>query len=199
MRNWLALFSLVGLAGFAYGVYYYLPQLSQTSPLLWLFVLDCPLFSLLMAIVFGLAFFGVKNDSLAFFASVGAFKYGVWTMFALLLYADWFFSPANALISAGLFAAHALLALGGLVLAGRPRVSNAFFAVVLAWFFVGDLLDYGFGLHPLLPPSPEITWVAAAAFALTFFTPPFFGLMSRLRRAPLRKIGFFRRVQDAVC
>jgi len=197
MRNWLALFSLAGLAGFAYGVYFYLPQLSQTSSLQWIFVLDCPLYSLLMAIVFGLAFFGVKNDSLAFFASVGAFKYGVWTMFALALYGNWFFSPANAPVSVVLFAAHALLALGGLVLLGRPRVSNVFFAVVFAWFILGDVLDYGFGLHTLLP-SPELIWPAVAAFALTFFAVPFFGLMSRLGRAPLRSIGFFKRVQDAV-
>jgi len=197
MRNWLALFSLAGLAGFAYGIYFYLPQLSQTSPLQWIFVIDCPLYSLLMAVVFGLAFFGVKNNSLAFVASVGAFKYGVWTMFALLFYSNWFFSPANALVSAVLFAAHALLALGGLALLGRPRVSNAFFAVVFALFIVGDLLDYGFGLHTLLPSS-ELVWPAAVAFALTFFTVPFFGLLSRLGRAPLRSIDFFKRVQDTV-
>lgn len=197
MRNWLALFSLAGLAGFAYGICFYLPQLQQTSWLYWLFVVDCPLYSLLMALVFGLAFFGVKNDLLAFFASVGAFKYGAWTMLVLVLYGNWFFS-ANAVVSLALFVAHALLALAGLVLLGRPRVSNAFFAVVFAWFFAGDLLDYGFGLHPLLPESPLLFWAAVAAFALTAFAAPFFAVMSRLRLAPLRRLTFFKRVQDAV-
>lgn len=159
----------VNFAAFLYGVcFYYSGQLARTSPLCWVFVIDCPLYALLAGIVFFTATASKLPQWLAFVSSAGALKYGIWTVFAILFYSEYFLSPANRLLYAGLLGAHVWLALEGLWLAGTARVSRTVFAASLAWFLFGDFMDYAGGTHIVLPAGAEkLAAVAFASFALS--------------------------------
>ena len=152
-RKWLWALLLVNLAGFAFGIWYYVPQLSVTSPLLWVFVIDCPLYVLLFA---GVCVLRLKEKAVPrwfyYISAVGLIKYGFWTFLVVVLYWNVLFSSASALYSV-LTPLHIGMILEGLVLVPRFRASLMQMLPVLGWFLLNDWLDYFFGTVPLRPPT----------------------------------------------
>ena len=152
------------LGGAAFGFFvYYAEQFSVTSPLLWVFVGDCPLYALLFAVA--LYFRAAPRPEqlkrrfsrmpdlsvLWFLVFVGAMKYGFWTVFVLATYSQFYFTPESGLMYTILFGSHLFLMFETMLLVGKVRVSEIFLPVSLVWFLVNDLSDYLLGTHPPLP------------------------------------------------
>ena len=157
---------LLNLGGAAFGFFVYYPdQLVVTNPLLWILVVDCPLAALLFAIAFFFrgkarpemlkSWLGDMPDlSVVWFvAFVGALKYGFWTMFVLVVYSGYYFSPGNWVLYMGLFVGHLFLMFETMLLVGKIKVKDWFIGAGLAWFFLNDMSDYFLGTHPPLPET----------------------------------------------
>lgn len=174
----LSLLVSANLVGTLIGVIYYMSQLLSTSPLLWVFVPDCPLYTGLFAFLILLAIAGVKSDLFGFLVSVGLMKYGAWTLFVLAFYSNYFFSFATYiwLQSTILFILHIGMMLEGFILPFK-KVTALQMVVVLAWFFINDFLDYfGPSVHPYLPqgnPLPATAFALLSTFAFTLLAAGF--------------------------
>jgi uncharacterized membrane protein YpjA len=169
MKQCLIALILLNVCAFIYGLYYYTEQLNNTPVLLWLFTIDCPLYSILLAVVFCLAVLKRSSSTLNFVAATGAMKYGVWTMFVLLFYGDFFFASPFYLQSAFLFVGHLGLFLEGVLLIGTTNIDLKVFSMCIVWFLINDWLDYGVGIHPFLPESAETAGRISTVAALTIF------------------------------
>ncbi|NYZ78013.1 DUF1405 domain-containing protein [Candidatus Micrarchaeota archaeon] len=184
------------MGGFAFGLWYYAPQLSRSNPVFWLVVLDSPLSVLLAAIVLLLALKGVKNPLLNFLAGLSCFKYGVWTLFVLVYFNEFFFSPENALLYAAMFVTHVGMVVQGLFFAGLNKPGVAL-AAVGAWLFANDFFDYFLGTHTALPDVPEKVFVTAVfSFAFTAFVIVLFYFLAKRRANIFTASGFLTRARS---
>ncbi len=159
---------IVNIVGAIYGWYYYEYQLLSSPIYFWPFIPDCPNSALLVALALILTAKGKNNDFLSFLASCNAFKYGIWTCFVIILYADYFLSPERRLLYSCMFVSHALLALEAIPIAKSVRFSRkCFFVLVL--LLLNDFMDYFLGTHPYMPLS-HLKLVEAFTFFLSFFS-----------------------------
>jgi uncharacterized membrane protein YpjA len=196
LKLFFAVVAAINLGGFAFGLWYYAPQLSRTSPVFWLVVLDSPLSVLLAAIVFLLALKGVRNSLLTFLAGLSCFKYGVWTLFVLVYFNEFFFSPENALLYAAMFVTHAAMIVEGLFFAGLNKPGVAL-AAVGAWLFANDFFDYFLGTHTALPEVPEKVFVTAVfTVALTVFAVALFYFLAKRRANVFAASGFLAQARS---
>lgn len=160
----------INILGSLYGYYFYSKQLSETPVSLWLFVPDCPLYTTLFAIVLLLLLSGYRNTLFNLIVSIGLIKYGVWTLFILSSFRDfYFFSSSDIAASAAiLFILHMGQALEGFTFP-FGKIKEWHIAVALGWFLLNDILDYfGPAVHPFIPPGGDITFVMYVTFAMTF-------------------------------
>jgi uncharacterized membrane protein YpjA len=157
---------LVNVAGFLFGMYYYWPQLSGTPVGYWLFVADCPLFVLFFALIL---LFDVRDNFWNVFVSVGLLKYGLWTVFVILL--SWnAFIAWNPVMYPLLLVAHLGMALEFVFL--LPRMRPSFDAIrTIPIFLLLDYFDYYKGLHPSLPTGTPLTTVIAFSVGSTLILP----------------------------
>lgn len=166
-KRWLALLAAVNFAGFLFGVYYYWPQLSYSAWWQWPFVFDSPLPVLLFsAACVSLLAKKKVPQLLAILAFFGLVKYGAWTVFAIMLFAEPFFIAAPLIYAINL-PGHALMVVEGLALMHLLRLKLWHVMLAAVWFLANDAADYLFGLRPWLP-SAEWDWLLAIeAFAST--------------------------------
>jgi len=156
------------LAGAAYGFFsFYSQQFLSFSPLLWIFIPDCPLYALFFAIIALMLLFHKRNNLFFFVSFVGALKYGFWTLFVLLYFNSFYFSPSSSLMYSVLFIAHMGLMLECILLLGRTQVKFSFLLVSLFWFLLNDFADYFLAAHPVLPPN-SLNFMFYATIAMTF-------------------------------
>ena len=184
----LAFLASANLLGVIIGFIYYSGQLNATSPLLWIFVPDCPLYVGLFALLIALSFFGIRNAMFSFLVSVGLMKYAAWTLFVLAFYNSYFFSMASLvwLQSAFLFVLHIGMTGEGFILPLK-KIAKWQVAVVLGWFLLNDLVDYfGPQVHPYLPPGasvlPAMVFAIVSTFALTLLAAK---LVKENKRVPI--------------
>jgi uncharacterized membrane protein YpjA len=151
-KNFLILLSIINVAGFIFGIYYYYEQLSITPFYLWVFVIDCPLYVLLFALILLMKLRKKTSDMLNFFTSVGLIKYGIWTGLTIFLYRDFFFSIDPVLYSV-IIPLHIGMILEGTILIPfeKPDVKIAFSSAL--WFLFNDYMDYFIGTMPLIPKT----------------------------------------------
>ena len=154
-RKWLIILAFVNLAGFLFGIRYYWFQLSSTPPLLWMLMIDNPLYVLL----FGMACLALLREKelpgwYGFVTAIGLIKVGFWTDLVLGLYWPTFhlFDPVISTIN---FPLHAGMILEGILLLPRFRVKAWYVPPVLLWFLGGDIFDYLFGTVTRIPPGYE--------------------------------------------
>jgi len=184
---------VANIGGFFYGViFYYSGQLLSTNPLLWVFVVDCPL----AALLFGLAFLsrcgsinltldpfskGKKYDLswLWFLAFVMAMKYGFWTIFVLATYSSFYFSTASALMYTILFCSHVFLLFETLFLIGKIKLKRWFFLPTLGFLLANDLSDYLLGTYPPLPAESLTFMFPATIFMTIAFTLLSYSVLSK--------------------
>jgi uncharacterized membrane protein YpjA len=158
------------------GFSFYQFQFSITNPALWIFVPDCPLYVLIALAVFLL---NVRNPLVALLASTGLVKYGLWTLFIFALFPGVYFSGpylANTLI---LIPGHVLMVIAALVFLPK-KMGRTELSLVFAWFLLSDLMDYGVGTVPLIPPQ-KMELVMAFSFLETVILLFVFYFFSGLR------------------
>ncbi|NYZ78616.1 DUF1405 domain-containing protein [Candidatus Micrarchaeota archaeon] len=173
----ISLIILVDLAGLFYGYYYYSEQLYSSPIYLWLFIPDCPFYVMLFTIALVLAVFGFENKLFSYIAVVGMMKYGMWTLAALLVFGDYFFSVPFFLMSLTLFMLHIGMTLEGPLLIPK-KLSKLHLGICLLWFLIHDYFDYFYGYldrvgryalgtHPILPSADRIPAMMALTFMLS--------------------------------
>ncbi|MBI3588274.1 DUF1405 domain-containing protein [Candidatus Micrarchaeota archaeon] len=173
---WLKALFAVNAVGFAYGIYYYWPQLQSTPPALWPFVLDSPLPLLFANASILLALAGKKPSALLdLLASAGMLKFGIWSVFAIAFYNEYFLAPAVAGWFATLLLLHVGEALEGIFFAYRRSFRWGAVAVAIAWLLLGDYFDYfsPWQTHPAIPIDGRLAFNIAAVAVLSLAIPPF--------------------------
>lgn len=179
---WLVI--LANLAGAAYGViFYYGARLASTNPALWLFIADCPLYALLFAVALALALADKHHGLFYFLVSVGALKYGFWTLFVISAFPDFYFSAGATFLYSALFLAHIGMMAEPVLLLGKFKPKKYFVAVSLFWFLLNDFADYFFALHPPLPGS-GLAFMFFATVAMSVFFIAFAYLVFSRLHAP---------------
>jgi len=137
---------VLALINFAAGIYslsYYLTQLNQTNPLLWIFVADCPIYALLFGINVLLLIREKPSASLSLISIVGNFKYGLWTIFVFFLSGEmslhWLF-----------ILSHLLLIIETVIFVKLFKFKLKHVIFVVLWFLLNDFFDYVIGTHPVI-------------------------------------------------
>jgi uncharacterized membrane protein YpjA len=175
----ISLIVLIDLVGMAYGYYYYAEQLGSTPFYLWLFVPDCPFYVMLFTIALLLAVFGIESKLFSYIAAVGMMKYGIWTLAALLLFRNYFFSSPFWLLSSVLFVLHIGMFSEGPLLIPK-KLSWFHVSIALPWFLIHDYFDYFYGFldnagryvmgtHPILPQGGSIEVMMLLTILLSTF------------------------------
>lgn len=176
-KSLLFFIAIINFIGFLYGIYYYSDQLLEWNPLYWILIIDCPLQALLIGLILvwkareadkenmeNLAEGGVFRF-LANFTAVGSIKYGIWTMFVILFYYN-FFLFSDPFTYSFLFIAHLGLVLEGLALTGLEIKKRDLFAII--WLYLlNDASDYLIGTRPVIP-NEGIEIIAMVTVSLTF-------------------------------
>jgi uncharacterized membrane protein YpjA len=158
---------IINVAGTLVGFFYYWDQLVTSSPVYWIFIPDCPLYTMLAAAVLTIYVTTKRSSDLVnFITSIGLAKYATWTIFVVLTFSAFYFSIDSSLYSV-LVILHVAMAaefIIPLMLMRKPKES--YIAVALAWFFANDFADYYLGTHPPLPTT-DVTQIATVTFLLT--------------------------------
>jgi uncharacterized membrane protein YpjA len=145
---------LANLVGAFYGfVFYYGKKFFLTPLHLWLFVPDCPLFSFLFAFSVFLVLMDKEKSFLFFFTLAGSLKYGFWTVFVLLFFSGFYFTPENHLMYSVLLVAHVFLFVESFLLIKKIKFKLFYLVPSLLFFVANDLSDYFLDTHPPLPES----------------------------------------------
>lgn len=145
--SYLSLIIAANLLGTLFGFYYYLPQFTETNPLLWIFVADSPLATLFIAVSLLGKYYNMNNGLVDVLAFIGNIKYGLWTVFVLLFYFETFWTGNTAPMYFFLLFSHLGMFLQAFLI---PEYSDFSFKAFIAggsWFLVNDLLDYGLDIH----------------------------------------------------
>jgi len=140
-KKFLILLAIINFAVGIYSISYYFWQLEKTSPLLWIFIIDCPLYALIFGLNIYLVSRNKKYPLLGLLSIIGSLKYGLWTIFALLLPGLIFFFPL-------LVIGHSLLIIELILLYKLYIFKIKHIIPVLAWFLFNDFLDYFAMIHP---------------------------------------------------
>jgi uncharacterized membrane protein YpjA len=158
---------VINIAGSLIGFYYYWDQLVSASPFAWIFIPDCPLYTMLAAVVLAV-YVSTKrsSDLINFITAVGLAKYGTWTVVVVLWFSAFYFSFDSSLYTVLALLHVAMAAEFILPLLLIRRVKPHLAAIAFVWFLANDFADYFLGTHPPVPTS-EISQIAAFTFLLT--------------------------------
>lgn len=158
-RYMLALVIGTNIAGSLFGLYYYWDQLMITPWYYWIFVPDCPLYTFFLIFMMIFLIMGKRYNTFNVITTVGLAMYGTWTMIVLLYFNEVYFSPANALMSTGLFVSHGGMALESVLLIPYLKKTGIItWFIAGAWFLLQTFFDYfvpftynglAMRLHPL--------------------------------------------------
>jgi uncharacterized membrane protein YpjA len=169
------------------GVYFYSDQLLQTAPQLLIFVPDCPLYVFLsILIILGIA----RNDIFSFIVSAGMVKYGLWTVFVILFHWDAYSQPLFLWTSIIFIIGHLGMALEGLALLPKKRISALALYAAIGWFLLNDYMDYAVGTVPPIPREGMATVAALTVAASVLLPLALFAYGSRI--ANWRAVAFLR-------
>ncbi len=158
---------IINVAGSLVGLFYYWDQLVSASPFAWIFIPDCPLYTMLAAVVLAV-YASTKrgSDLINFITAVGLAKYGTWTVVVVLWFSAFYFSVDSSLYTVLVLLHVAMAAQFVLPLLLIRQLKPHLTAVALVWFLANDFADYFLGTHPPVPTS-EISLIAAFTFLLT--------------------------------
>lgn len=154
MHPIIALLILINFFGFLVGMIVYYQQMVVVNPIFWIFIPDCPLYVMLASIVYMKMF---RNNLFKMITAAGLLKYGVWTIFTLSYYSDYFLSNWFGWL---LMIEHIGMTFQFLLVTKKFEKKELF--VAIGWFLLNDYVDYILGMHPYIPSSD---WRAVGAFA----------------------------------
>ena len=158
---------IINIVGSLVGLFYYWDQLVSASPFVWIFIPDCPLYTMLVAVILAL-YVSTKrsSDLINFITAVGLAKYGTWTVVIVLGFSSFYFSVDSSLYTVLVLMHVAMAAEFILPLLLIRQLKYRWTAIALVWFLANDVADYFLGTHPFVPTS-EISLIAAFTFLLT--------------------------------
>lgn len=167
-KGLLALF-LINLIGTLFGFYYYLPQFSETAPILWLLVADSPIATFLIAVSFLMYRYDKQNNLIDFLAFIGNVKYGLWTVFVLIFYFDTFWTGNSTPMYLFLLISHLGMFLQALLVYDYSKFSIKAIIAGGAWFIINDIFDYTLDTHTYVfaEHSHPMSMIMFAAVSLT--------------------------------
>lgn len=148
----LSIIAIINAGGTAFGFYYYRNQLASSSPWLWIFIPDCPLYTLFFLIWYLLISIKRENHLFSLLTAAGLMKYGFWTIFVIALYRDYFLSY-NYPLYATLFLLHIGMALESILILPGIETGKMKVLAVLLWFLLNDYADYYLNTYPHIPTS----------------------------------------------
>ncbi|MFH1126988.1 MAG: DUF1405 domain-containing protein [archaeon] len=157
---------ILNIAGTLFGFWYYRLQLPSTPLHKMIFVPDCPLYTLLFAIVLILHIFRKNNNLLSTITFIGLIKYGFWTLLVVMLHRDYYFTYAPMLYTA-IFILHTGMVLEAYIIPGLYRFTKKSLVIALIWFIANDIMDYFFGTIPILPDNSFFSFLAIESFLMT--------------------------------
>lgn len=155
-RNLLLLICLGNFFGFLVGMVIYYQQMVDFSPLVWIFIPDCPVYVILAVA----AYLGIVNGKgFRFLISIGLMKYGLWTLFVLFSNPAYFLTD---LLGWVLVVEHIGMTAQFILLA--YDVDMKWILAGLGWYILNDFMDYFVGTYPYMPDSGVF---AAMVFAVS--------------------------------
>ena len=185
----------INLVGTAFGFWYYLPQFSETPPVMWIFVPDSPMATLFIAGAFALWAMGRQNEYLTALAFFGNIKLGLWTPWVLVVFADSFLAFTAPAMYAFLLVSHLAMVVQAFVLHRITDFPLKAVGLALAWYTIDLTVDYfipvvGDPHHTSIPLAYETAFPAGttafqlAAWAAVVLTliPVFWALSTRIRK-----------------
>jgi len=147
---------IAGVVGF---IYWYGPDLQNYAWWGWVFVPDCPLFTLLFAIALIGLRLGKKWTWYNTLVAVGCMKYMIWvvTVWSIFWAHGYPATPESVIMTIS----HIGLGLQGVVLSGLlGRLRWRDVIITGGWFFLSDFFDYALGFHPRSAPSVPVSVLA---------------------------------------
>lgn len=142
--------------------YYYLNQLLENNPLLWIFIADCPVFAFLFSYILYKKIKKQESPLITFITLVGIVKFSLWTFFVMFLTTNAFNYPEILL-------SHLFFLLQIIIF-----YKNSFFKIKhillgLIIFLISDFFDYIFLTHPPINLN-YFNEIAVFSIFLTFFS-----------------------------
>jgi len=152
-------------------VYWYGAQILATPLLFIPFVPDSPLSTIFFPISLLLILSGRRFPRFFAFAAFGLIKYGLWTVWAWILF--WTHGGGPTVESIAMTITHLGMAGEGLFLLGYAGLGKPGSLLIGGWFLLNDWVDYGLGYHPHVLSQMPVALMAAEGFlsttALTVF------------------------------
>lgn len=148
-RAILAAVLLINLMGTAFGYYYY-QGLLESSPLWqWVFIPDSPNSTIIFSLAIALILLNRASNVLSALGCVYVMKYGLWTMFVILYFPDYFLTPERADYYWLMFWLHFGMVLEPVVILHTLRRNMRTLLAPLVILLINDYLDYAVGTSPL--------------------------------------------------
>lgn len=184
----------INVAGTGFGFWYYRHQFAETSMVMWPFVPDSPLATILFALALASWKLGREQPWLTTMAFFGNVILGLWTPYVLLAFSE-AYQPLHPAMYQFLFWSHLSMVVQALILHRVTDFSVGAVAIALAWYGIDLVVDYfvpivGEPHHTVLPvPRDTPSYLGAdalgiAAAGATVFTlfALFLALATRIKK-----------------
>lgn len=145
-RAVLIILLLCNLLGTMYGYIWYVPQLSQSHWIYWLFIPDSPTASLFLTISIFLMLLHKKNSLLDSLAFITLIKYGIWAVIMnlfMFIHDQTIYLPGIMLIMS-----HGIMAIQAFLFLPRFKFTCLSLTLSVVWVFHNDVIDYVFHQYP---------------------------------------------------
>jgi len=162
----------INLAGTAFGFWFYRHQFAETATVMWPFVPDSPVATLLIALAFAAWKLGYEQPWLTALAFFGNVILGLWTPYTLLAFYETYSAQTHPLMFQFLFWSHLAMVVQAFVLHRITDFPVWAVAVALLWYGVDLVVDYfipivGDPHHTTIPvPRDEPMFLAADALGV---------------------------------
>lgn len=148
-RSVLAVALLINLLGTVFGYYYYQNLLASSPAWKWIFIPDSPNSTLIFSAAIVLILLGRPSSTLGALGCVYIMKYGLWTMFVILYFPEFFLAPRWADYYWLMFWLHLGMVLEPLLILHTLRKNLRTLLVPLVLLLINDYADYAAGTSPL--------------------------------------------------
>lgn len=142
--------------------YYYLNQLLENHPLLWIFIADCPVFAFLFSFILYKKIKKQDCPLLTFITLAGVVKFSLWTFFVMFLTTNAFNYPEIIL-------SHILFLLQIIIFYKTNLFKIKYILIGLIVFLISDFFDYVLLTHPPINLN-YFNEIALFSIFLTFFS-----------------------------
>lgn len=142
--------------------YYYLNQLLENNPILWIVIADCPVFAFLFSYILYKKIKGENSPFLIFITIVGITKFSLWTIFVMLLTTNIFNYP-EIIISHLFFLIQIIIFYKQILF----KIKHVIFGLII--FLISDFFDYYLMTHPPIDLN-YFAEIALFSIFLSFFS-----------------------------